>query len=198
MPRPSSFTVDEMRDRALRVFWRRGYGATSMGDLVSMAGLNRQAIYASFGGKRDLYLSCFERYQDTIVTPAFAPVEGPGRGLDAIRAYFAYQIDAADRLDLRGYGCFVANATAEIAPHDAAVRAHVAQHRARLTGGFAGALRQAAGSGPAGEAASVAPLAETLFVFATGLWTVARVESDGDRLRSSVGALLDMVEGRLS
>lgn len=64
MPRPKSFDVDEVIDRAVELFWVNGYAATSMEDLVTHLGINRGSLYATFGSKQELYEQAFERYAD--------------------------------------------------------------------------------------------------------------------------------------
>ncbi len=51
-----------MLDRALEVFWRRGYGATSVDDLTRATGLGRGSLYGAFGDKEALFAACLHRY----------------------------------------------------------------------------------------------------------------------------------------
>jgi TetR/AcrR family transcriptional regulator, transcriptional repressor for nem operon len=180
-----------MTDRALRKFWVSGYHATSMDDLVASTGVSRQGIYGAYGGKRALFLACFARYAELVVSPAFAAVEQPKAGLREIRDYFEYQIAAAEAAGLPGPGCFVANAATEMAPHDADVAAEVIRHNRRLAEGLLAALQREAGR-------AVPPdLALALIIFAAGLWSTSRVEPDAGRLRQAVATFLDTVERNL-
>lgn len=65
--RPRTFDLDESLDRALEVFWRKGYEGTSLQDLTEAMGINRPSLYAAFGNKEDLFHKALERY-----------VKGPG------------------------------------------------------------------------------------------------------------------------
>ena len=55
---------DTVLHRALELFWERGYESTSMADLVAHLGVARASIYATFGGKHDLYLKALQRYTE--------------------------------------------------------------------------------------------------------------------------------------
>jgi TetR/AcrR family transcriptional regulator, transcriptional repressor for nem operon len=62
MSRAKDFVVDEVLDKALAVFHKQGYSATSMQDLVDAMGINRFSVYASFGSKDGLFLAALKRY----------------------------------------------------------------------------------------------------------------------------------------
>ena len=60
--RPRSFDRDAALERAMQVFWRKGYEATSVSDLTRAMGINPPSLYAAFGDKESLYLAALERY----------------------------------------------------------------------------------------------------------------------------------------
>jgi TetR/AcrR family transcriptional regulator, copper-responsive repressor len=61
--RPRSFDRDQALERAMHVFWRQGYEATSVNDLTKAMDINPPSLYAAFGDKEHLYLEALERYQ---------------------------------------------------------------------------------------------------------------------------------------
>jgi AcrR family transcriptional regulator len=62
MGRPRSFDIDRALDRAMVVFWRKGYEGASLLDLTKAVGVNRPSLYAAFGDKEALFHKVLERY----------------------------------------------------------------------------------------------------------------------------------------
>ena len=61
--RTRQFDVDEALDRALEVFWARGYEGATLPELTRAMGINRPSLYAAFGNKEQLFRKALERYQ---------------------------------------------------------------------------------------------------------------------------------------
>ncbi len=62
--RPRTFDPDEVLERAMRIFWRKGYAASTLSDLTRAMGMNRASLYAAFGNKESLFRRVLERYTD--------------------------------------------------------------------------------------------------------------------------------------
>ncbi len=60
--RPRAFDIEKTLDRAMHVFWRKGYLGTSLSDLTEAMGINRPSIYAAFGNKESLFRKALEHY----------------------------------------------------------------------------------------------------------------------------------------
>src|SRR5437870_13048980 len=60
--RPRAFDAEKALDRALTVFWRKGYEGTSLPDLTRAMGINRPSLYAAFGNKQSLFKKAVARY----------------------------------------------------------------------------------------------------------------------------------------
>lgn len=60
--RPRAFNLEEALDRAMEVFWRKGYEGASLCDLTKAMGINPPSLYAAFGNKEGLFREALERY----------------------------------------------------------------------------------------------------------------------------------------
>ena len=60
MSRNKAFNEEEVIDKAVKVFWAKGYEATSMQDLIDAMGIQRGSLYATFGSKQQLFLKSLD------------------------------------------------------------------------------------------------------------------------------------------
>src|SRR3954464_11387329 len=110
MARPKEFDREEALNRAMEVFWSRGYEAASVGELVKRMGINRQSLYDTFGDKHSLYLQALDRYREVEGAKLFELLERPGPVKRALRHLFRSVVERSlDDEERRG--CFMGNAT---------------------------------------------------------------------------------------
>jgi AcrR family transcriptional regulator len=62
--RPRAYEPDVALARAMDVFWRDGFAATSLDTISAATGMNRPSLYAAFGDKRDIYVKAYQRYRE--------------------------------------------------------------------------------------------------------------------------------------
>ena len=60
--RPRVFDMDEALDKALGIFWKRGYEGASIAELAEALGINKPSLYAAFGNKEELFKKTLSRY----------------------------------------------------------------------------------------------------------------------------------------
>jgi TetR/AcrR family transcriptional repressor of nem operon len=117
MSRPKEFNPDDAIEKAMQVFWHKGYEATSMEDLLSAMDLNRGSLYDTFGDKRQLFLKVVDRYCTTFVGSKFSLLDQPGPALPALRRFIHGMIEGA-LADPQRRGCLIANTVMELSPHE--------------------------------------------------------------------------------
>src|SRR5262245_10600908 len=114
MARHKEFDQDAALQKAMEVFWARGYEATSMQDLVEHMGINRQSLYDTFGDKHSLFLQALDRYHEVETRKLLAFIERPGSVKKALSQLFNGVIKGAFT-DGQQRGCLMSNSMSELA-----------------------------------------------------------------------------------
>ena len=189
MARPREFDVNAALERAMDVFWSKGYEATSLDDLCEATGLSRSSLYATFGNKRDLLLQTVDRYSERR-TPSIKAVlaRQPNihEGIAALLREFIDQIvSGAGRR-----GCFLGNCAAELPRNDRTALARVRRGLARTEETFREALARAAARGELPVGADVDALARFLTASFQGLRLVGKVNPDRAILEDIAATIL--------
>lgn len=173
MARIREFDPGVALDKAMKVFWQKGYANTSIEDLVSATGVNRYGLYDEFENKHGLFLAALDHYQHVVLGTLFGMVERPGASLTEIRDYFAKLVEVSSSESGR-LGCLMANCASEVAPHDKRAASKVEKYRARLQLGFSSALSNAKVAGELAAQFDVEPMADFLTGVMQGLSVMAR------------------------
>ncbi|HEY7739942.1 MAG TPA: helix-turn-helix domain-containing protein, partial [Steroidobacteraceae bacterium] len=68
-------------EAAMHLFWEKGYGSTSIADILSRAGVNSGSLYHFFPGKQDLLIAVLDTYiggiDQMLLEPAWRGVDDP-------------------------------------------------------------------------------------------------------------------------
>jgi len=97
MARPKAFDTEMALDEAVRLFWERGYEATSIQDLVDALGIHRASLYATFGDKAQLFEAAIERYATQVQADLAKHLAPPHAGRVAVANYLAAVIEQTTR-----------------------------------------------------------------------------------------------------
>ncbi|MBK3580122.1 TetR/AcrR family transcriptional regulator [Streptomyces sp. MBT65] len=194
MARTKEFDPDAALQSALELFWRRGYEATSMADLVGHLGIGRASLYATFGSKHELYLKALDRYDRAGLPPIVRELSQPGPALPAVRAVVRrYASEAADD-QLRLNGCLVTNTAAELAPHDPAATRRVERNWDQLETVLHSALVRAQAQDELPADRDPLTLARMLLVLMQGLRVVGKASADPARVRDAAEQALRLLD----
>lgn len=72
--RPREFDTTVALDRAVEVFWKKGYEGADLTALTDAMGINRPSLYVAYGDKRSLFFEAVERYYQTLATIPLPPI----------------------------------------------------------------------------------------------------------------------------
>jgi TetR/AcrR family transcriptional repressor of nem operon len=184
------FDPDTALERAEELFWRNGAATTSIQDVASTTGLNRSSLYATFGGKRELYLAALRRYLHQRAEPATRVLAGAGDGLAAIEAFFAGLIEVRTSGPFAGWGCMIVNAHTGAERADPAVAGLLDGYHRTLCDAFAAALHTARRRGDLPPGPITEGTAEMLALLAYGVNLRSRAGEDAATLLRTVSAAL--------
>ena len=144
--RPKEFDPDEALDKAMRLFWSRGYHDTSIRDLVEATGVNYYGLYGVFENKQGLFLAALDRYRATVTAEVLKELREASPVLPALRRVFARLLEVMDPKDRRR-GCLMCNTARELGPRDPDAAGKVQAHLQLLGSAFRDALERAVYAG---------------------------------------------------
>jgi TetR/AcrR family transcriptional repressor of nem operon len=192
--RTKEFDPDAALQSALELFWRRGYEATSMADLVTHLGIGRASIYATFGNKHDLYLKAVDRYAESCNPQILDELSQPGPALPAVRALVRRFATEAGSEELRHSGCFITNTAAELGPHDPEAARRVERSWEQVETLLHSALVRAQAQGELPEERDPRAVARLLFVLLQGLRVTGKASDDPARVRDAAEQALTLLD----
>jgi len=193
MARTKEFDPDVVLQRALELFWERGYEATSMADLVEHLKIGRASMYATFGSKHDLYLKALERYLSTRSPDPIELLAQPGPALPAVRALVEAYTEQSIQ-DQRRRGCMIVNAAGELLPGDERVARLVDANWTALEVALTSAFIRARAQGELARGSDPRTLARFVLVFLQGLRLMAKGHPDPGRLRDAASQALTLLQ----
>jgi TetR/AcrR family transcriptional repressor of nem operon len=191
--RPKQFEHDVALDRAMRVFWSRGYEATSIQHLVDRMGIQRGSLYGAFGDKRALFFAAIDRYDRVVTAKLLAALDGTESGKDAIRKFFEFKVELALEPG-RPRGCLVTNSAAELASRDRGTATKVGAVLAKIEAAFQRAVIRAQKTGEIDRARDARALARFLTSSAQGLSVMAKTIPERTVLEDIVEVVLSVLE----
>lgn len=183
MARTKEFDPDRVLNRALELFWNRGYAATTPAALVEHMGIGHGSLYGTFGSKHELYEAALRRYQEANSAQLLRVLEGAGSARDRLRAALDMVIEQA-RQNRDRRGCMITNAAVELAGADPAIR-RVVQRTLRLQEqGFRAVIEEGQRDGEIDRSHDAIALAGFFVTTLNGIQVMARVDPDLRRLTS--------------
>jgi len=117
MPWEKSFNEETALEKAMQVFWEKGFEPASIADLLGGTGLNRGSLYNAFGGKQQLFVKTLLKYDRDYRRTLLAELEALDSPKKAIATFFDV-IVARTVSDQNHKGCFLFNTALEITRHD--------------------------------------------------------------------------------
>jgi TetR/AcrR family transcriptional regulator, transcriptional repressor for nem operon len=189
MARTKAFDESDVLDKAMHVFWQRGYQATSLAQLLDAMGLSKSSFYETFGTKRDLLLTALQRYAGSGMAGLIAPLLEPGASRPAIEKTFANMVRHARSPEGRR-GCLVNNTLGEVAPNDPVVFKATRAVLEQMESILVGVVTRGQQKGEITKKVSARAIARFLATSFAGLNLVAKARPDKQSLDDIVRVAL--------
>jgi AcrR family transcriptional regulator len=154
--RPRAYEPEVALGKALDLFRKGGFSATSLDELSAATGMNRPSLYGAFGDKRELYIKSYARYREDAraAMAAIFRIEAPIR--ERLQRMFAVALDIYLSGEEGPRGCFTVMTAASEAIGDPDIRGIVLEGLQELDKAFASCFRVAVQKG------ELAPTADPL------------------------------------
>lgn len=188
--RPRSFDVEAAVERAMNVFWSRGYHATALPDLLRATKLSRGSPYAAFGDKHSLFLRALDRYIADALTRMDAEFDPRREPVAGLRAYLAGYVERNSGANGRR-GCLLVATTMELAGRDADVDRRIAGFFRDMEARVADALSRAKMAGKLADGVEPSSAARILVCFVEGLRVVGKTAPTRIISQATVDAFLE-------
>ena len=193
--RPRAYEPDVALGKALDLFRRQGFAATSLDDLSEATGMNRPSLYGAFGDKRELYIKSYQRYREDAraAMSAIFREEMPVR--QRLERIFASALNIYLSGETGPRGCFTVVTAASEAVSDPEIRAMVLDGLSELDKAFASCFRKAKEKGELPESADPAVLAQLASATVHSIAIRSRARVSRKDLEAIVKGAIDVMVG---
>jgi len=194
--RPRAYQPDIALAKALDLFRKDGFAATSLDDLSVATGMNRPSLYGAFGDKRELYIKSYRRYRED-ARAAMLDIfreEQPIR--QRLQRIYAVALDIYLSGESGPRGCFTVMTAASEAVADPDIRAMVLEGIGELDKAFARCFRLGKEKGELSDGAEPLVLAQLASATIHTIAIRARARVPRKELEAIVTGAIDVMVGK--
>ncbi|KAF6574483.1 TetR/AcrR family transcriptional regulator [Paenibacillus polymyxa] len=195
MVRPREFDEDQALDAAMRIFWEKGFEATSLSDLTSTMGIQRPSIYAAFGDKKQLFEAALRKYTQSHAAYVRSRLQSNSSVKEAFYNFFGGVV-AEEYEDGPNRGCFCINTMVELAPHDEKFEILTREHQMYLSAVFQETLERGIQSGELEATMDARALAHMLVSLLIGITVMMKSRPERSFVDHAVATALMLLDGK--
>ena len=193
MPRVKLFNENDVLEKAMNLFWKKGYYATSVQDLVNHLGINRASLYDTFGGKKDLFDKVFLLYRESNSAGLERFLNTQDDIKVGFRKLFIKAIEES-KSDIHNKGCFVVNTTIEFIPNDSEMVQVLEDNKAKFEKIFYDYLLLGVQKKQISKSKNLKVIASLFYTFSAGLKITTKVNFNKNHFFESVDELLTVLD----
>lgn len=193
MPRVKQFDQQEALEKAMNLFWIKGYHATSIQDLVNHLGINRASLYDTFGGKKELFEKALDQYMKINQEASKGMLNRSENVRQTIRTMLEKAVTEI-LSDNDRKGCFVVNATTELAASDPDISQRALGNQRQFLSLMQSLIIKGQANGEIPEGKDARALALSMFIVFSGLRVVGKAYLSKEDVESVITPVLSMLD----
>lgn len=188
MPRVKMFNEQDALEKAMLLFWEKGYTATSLTDLTTNMGISKGSFYDTFHGKQELFEKVFELYRTSMLDRLAEILSNEKDVKQGMRKLLTFTLEEAFN-DAQHKGCFAANVCSELGGRDDYMGSILRDHSKNARDLIANYLRKDP------SIAEPNKLARFYMTVLTGLNQEVKIQRDKNKLLEVVDLSLQVLNG---
>ena len=185
MPRAKLFNEEEALQKAMNLFWEKGYTSTSMADLTEHLGIGKGSFYSTFKSKRAIFESAFELYKEIQINQLASLLNSESDVKNGIRKLLEFNLDA-QLSDNKRKGCFAANICSELGGVDKKIRKKLLDQQQEMRNTLVKYLKK--------KTDKSEQIADLLILFLMGLNQKVKINRDRKSYENSISLTLDLIK----
>ena len=189
MGRKLEFNYKRAVERATKVFWAKGYSASSMRDLLRAMGIGEGSFYNLFGSKNQLYLECLRHYNDTVTRRRLEALEAEPSVHKGLRNFFRGLMDDLDN-PKRPYVCLMSRSLSSDVLEEADLASSVKSGMKLFEERLSARLEKARAVGELPSTFQAEISAQIIFTFLQGYFRVIKVLKPREQMWEQIETLL--------
>jgi len=193
--RPRAYQPEVALGKALDLFRKDGFAATSLDDLSTATGMNRPSLYGAFGDKRELYIKSHQRYSDDARAAMIDIFQGELPIRQRLERIYAVALDIYLSGEAGPRGCFTVMTAASEAIFDPEIRGLVQEGFTELDKAFAGCFWLAREKGELAASTDATALARLASATMHTIAIRARAQVPRKELEAIVQGAIDVMIG---
>ena len=186
------FDPNEALEKAMQLFWAKGYAATGMAELQEQMGIGRKSLYDTFGNKRQLFIKALRLYSESWLRQSFSELDKEGSPLGNVRRLMRTLQEYNSRPG--SMGCLLGVSMAQFRTNDEEMAEILRPHIKFIEEAFYKTFKRAQDVGELDGNTNIRDLARLYLSIAQGLALIGRVQDAPPVPRSIVNAALALLE----
>ncbi len=191
MPKVKQFDEQAALEKAMQLFWKQGFHATSMQDLVNHLGISRSSIYDTYGDKRTLFDAAFLYYRSSSIAGLEHFLDNQTSIKEGFRHLFLTAIKEAE---VEKNGCFVVNTATELVPGDDEIEKVLQSNITTLTNIFQAFLQRGVDTGEVSKKKDLAAISNMFITYYNGIRVIAKMEKNPNVMKNTLNVLLSVLD----